>query len=400
MIYLDNAATTQVAPEVLEEMLPYFNEEYGNASTQYGLGMRARAAVEDARKKVAGLFGCRPSHIIFTSGGTESNNSIINGVKEQLLKSGKTHILMSAVEHDSNIRAAESLPSDLFDVQFIKPDSDNPEINSDTIAKYIRPNTGLVSVMYVNNETGTVNDIENIGQFCREHGILFASDCVQAAGLHKIRAKKANLDFASVSSHKLHGPKGVGAMFVWNLRDFSPTLWGGHGQERGLRGGTENVPGIVGFGAACALAKQRMEEELKTVTELKKLFYFTLRGAILDYSGELSEKAGDVPKVGLNVGDIKDPGKVLNMWVEGVQGDSLVLMADTEGICISAGSACRSHEQNASRTLLAYGVPEDRALNSIRVSFSSMNTQEEVTEAAQKLAMCIVRLYNMNTECT
>lgn len=227
MIYLDNAATTKLDPEVLDAMMPFLTEEYGNPGALYKFGAGAAAAVEKARRQVADAAGCEPGNIIFTSGGSEGNNMIVSGVREQLLRSGKTHVLISAVEHDSTRKTAVALSSVQFDVQFFRPDPDSPVISAETVEQYLRPDTGFVSVMYVNNETGTRNDIRSIAELCRQREILFASDCVQALGLFPVSAERNRLDFASFAAHKIHGPKGTGAVYVSNRSGFAPLIRGG-----------------------------------------------------------------------------------------------------------------------------------------------------------------------------
>lgn len=388
MIYLDNAATTKLDPEVLDAMMPFLTEEYGNPGALHKFGAGAAAAVEKARRQVADAAGCGPGNIIFTSGGSEGNNMIVSGMREQLLRSGKTHVLISAVEHDSIRKAAAALSSEQFDVQFFRPDAGNPVIDAETVEQYLRPDTGFASVMYVNNETGTQNDIRSIAELCRQRGILFASDCVQALGLFPVSAERNRLDFASFAAHKIHGPKGTGAVYVSNRSGFAPLIRGGQSQEYGLRGGTENVAGTVGFGKACELAKARMTAELRHVTELKHVFWQVLTGRL-----------DGAVQTGTNADSLETQGKILNFWVDGVQGDSLVSMADLDGVCISAGSACHSRDGKPSETLLAYGVSEERARNSVRVSFSGLNTLSEVETAAGILAENIRKLHSMKGRC-
>ena len=383
MIYLDNAATTQIAPEVLDAMMPYLQENYGNAGTIYSFGRKSAAAIQTAREEVSRLFGCTPEHVIFTSGGSEGNNMIIKGLRDKLLHSGKTHLVLSATEHDSMIRAAESLIKDGFYITYAKPGT-NGRITADIVEDAIQDDTGLVSVMFANNETGAVNDIESIGKLCKQRSVMFHSDCVQAAGQYMIDVENNNLDFVTVSSHKIHGPKGVGAVYVRDM-DIEPLIHGGNEQEHGLRGGTENVAGVVGFGVAAGIAVNHITDNLIYTSSLKQLFVMELTKD-LPY-GNLKESG-----VQFNGYTYLDPGKVLNLRINGVFGESLVLMLDAMGVCVSAGSACRSMEAEPSHVLIAHGLTDEEARSSVRISFSKYNTREEVTRAASIMAGCIEAL--------
>lgn len=260
MIYLDNAATTQIDRRVLESMMPYLTAQYGNAGARYKFGRAANEAIQDARAQVSRFVGAGDGNIIFTSSGSESNSLVFCGVKEHLKRIGRTHILVSAVEHDSVLRAAESLIKEGFDVGYI-PVQEDGSVSLTVLEGMLRPDTGLVSVMYVNNETGAVNPVCDIGSLCMKHGVLFHTDCVQAAGCHIINAVEIGCDFLSVSSHKIHGPKGVGALYVKDTTTITPLIYGGSEQEYGLRGGTENVAGIVGFGKACEISTAQLQED-------------------------------------------------------------------------------------------------------------------------------------------
>ncbi len=383
MIYLDNAATTRISPEVLEAMMPYLTEEYGNAGTLYGFGRSAATAVKAAREKVAALFGCTPDHVIFTSGGSESNNTVFKGLRHRLKESGKTHMIVSAIEHDSVLLAADSLTKDGFYTTYIKPGSDGC-ISPKAVEAAIHEDTGLVSVMFVNNETGVLNDINEIGRICRQNEVLFHTDCVQAAGQYPLTVYKNDVDFASVSSHKIHGPKGVGALFVKD-KNFLPLVCGGAEQEFGLRGGTENVAGIVGFGKAAEMAVSNMHDDMIEVSVMKQKFYMTM----IETFRELGLDSG---RVHVNGYPVIEPGKTLNLRFDGIDAQTLLLMLDSKGICISAGSACRSHEAEPSHVLVAMGISPDDARSSIRVSFSKYNTTYEAIEAAKAVAACIFAL--------
>lgn len=383
MIYLDSAATTRVSRDVLDAMLPYLTEEYGNAGTLYSLGRNAAAAVKKAREQTAGLFGCEPDHVIFTSGGSESNNTVFKGLRQKLLKNGKRHLVVSAVEHDSVLRAAESLTKDGFYITYVEPDGSGI-VQPDAVERAIQEDTGLVSVMYVNNETGAVNDIHAIGQICRVHSVLFHADCVQAAGQYSLDVEANCVDFASVSSHKIHGPKGVGTLFVRN-QDILPLVCGGSEQEFGLRGGTENVPGIVGFGKACEIASGSLRESTIEVSVLKQKFYTQLIESLADCG--VGREC-----VHVNGRPVIESGKVLNLRFDGVDAETLLLMLDTKGVCVAAGSACSSHEAKPSHVLMAMGLSREEARSAIRFSFSKYNTAEEIESAARITASCIFAL--------
>ena len=377
MIYLDNAATTPIDRRVLESMMPYLTTQYGNAGTLYKFGRAANEAIQNARAQVSRFVGASNGSIIFTSGGSESNNLVLRGVKEYLKRIGRTHVLVSAVEHDSVLRAAESLIKEGFDVGYIPVQGDG-SVSLTALEGLLRPDTGLVSVMYVNNETGAVNPVCDIGSLCMKHGVLFHTDCVQAAGCHAIDAVEIGCDFLSVSSHKIHGPKGVGALYVKDVTTITPLIYGGAEQEYGLRGGTENVAGIVGFGRACELSAAQLQEDKTYVSSLKQRFVTELTDA-------LKERGMD-GIIHINGGSIMAPGKTVNLRIDGVDNESLILMLDNKEICISAGSACQSHESNPSHVLTAMGLTMEEARSSVRVSFSRMNTMEEIIEAAQTIA--------------
>ena len=383
MIYMDNAATTKIDAEVLEAMMPYLTEEYGNAGALYRFGRGSKRAIQAARERVLNFVGGSSGKVIFTSGGSESNSLVFRGVFEHLKRAGKTHILVSAVEHDSVLRAAEGLESEGFEVERIPVQADG-SVSLTALKRLLRAETGLVSVMYVNNETGAVNPICDIGDFCKKRSVLFHTDCVQAAGSHPIDAKKIKCDFLSISSHKIHGPKGVGALYVKNAAILGPLIYGGKDQEYGLRGGTENVAGIVGFGKACELAGGRLQEDRTYVSSLKQKFMIELTSAL--------EGAGFSDMAHINGGSILTPGKTVNLRLDGVDSETLILMLDSLGVCISAGSACQSRNIEPSHVLTAMGLMLEEARSSIRVSFSRMNTEEEVIEAARLIAKSSVTL--------
>lgn len=383
MIYLDNAAATCMASEVLDSMLPYLTREYGNAGSLHSLGRKAHTAVQTARAQVAALLHSRAEQVVFTSGASESNAMVFGGLRRRLLANGKRHLVISAIEHNSVRRAAEQLSQDGFSITFVYPDQSGC-ICANAVEAALRPDTGLVSVMYVNNETGAVNAAADIGAVCRRHGILFHTDCVQAAGQFEIDVNKLCADFLSLSAHKIHGPKGVGALYL-RRPSIAPLICGGAGQEFGLRGGTEPVAGIVGFGAAAQAASKHLCQNINTVSSYKKQFYRALHSAL--------EKADICPDiVRINGPSIDQPGKILNLQVRGVDAQTLVLALDAAGVCISAGSACKSHEAAPSHVLIAMGLSAEQAKSSVRISFSKYNTPQDVLRAAEKMALCIESL--------
>lgn len=380
IIYLDNAATTKIDGRVLEAMMPYLTDEYGNAGTLYRLGRQANDAVQKARKQVADLIGVNPEQIIFTSGGSEANNLVFRGVKDHLKKINKTHILVSAVEHDSVLRAAESLIKEGFRVDYI-PVSQDGEVSVESVRAALTNDTGLVSVMAVNNETGRSNPIFQISNLCQTREILFHTDCVQAVGDYHIDAFECDYSFVSISSHKIYGPKGVGALYVADKSLMSPIIYGGSDQEFGLRAGTENVAGIVGFGKACELIRYDYE------CDYVWCFLYELRERFLKaLTQELKSK--NLEGI-LHIHGNKSLGRILNLGFDGVDAQTLLLMLDNKGVCVSAGSACCSHENKPSHVLKAMGLSDEEARSSIRVSFSKANQLFEVGCAARTIAECV-----------
>lgn len=379
MIYLDNAATTQIDPEVLEAMMPYLTNEYGNPGSLYSCGRRARDAVENARRQVAAFLNAEPEQIIFTSGGTEANNMVFTITKHLLEKAGRKRVAFTAIEHDSVIKAARRMKiKHGFDVTKIPVNTVGSASHMALSEYYINDSMGLISMMFSNNEIGSLNLVHMISEKCHEHGILFHTDCVQAAGFNVLDVKRIGCDFLTISSHKIHGPKGVGALFVKNPRDVDPMILGGANQEFGLRGGTENVAGIVGFGKACEISKQNHPEIVKKIIDLKCEFVCKFMDRMKTY--------GTANKVSVN-GDSYS-GKTINFRIDGIEAETLLLMLDSMGICISSGSACNSKESVPSHVLKAIGLSDEQAASSFRVSFSKMNTFDDVETAACAIADC------------
>ena len=379
MIYLDHAATTPLDPRVLDAMMPYLTDQYGNPGALHSCGRMAKKAVDRAREQVAAFFNCEPSQVVFTSGGSEGNNMVFFGTAPWFLKNHRNCVLVSAVEHDSVRRAAKEMCiKHGFDRRILTPDSDG-EItlsNVKAAAEFLKnngENIGLLSVMLANNETGVVNDIHDIARYAHEQDILIHTDAVQAAGCLSLDTKELfPVDFMTVSSHKINGPKGVGALFVSNPRLISPLIYGGADQEFGLRGGTENVAGIVGFGEACELTSKEYAQHFLTLWKLRSSLESQLKRLALA-SGVSLRINGDTNNA---------LPKTLNVCFPGVDAEALLLLLDAHGIFVSAGSACRSHESEPSHVLKAMGLSDEDARCSIRISLSHTNTLDEIDEAA------------------
>lgn len=387
MIYLDNASTTPVDPEVLDAMMPYLKEQYGNPGTLYELGRNASRAVEKAREQVADFIGAEPRQIIFTSGGTETNNMVFFSMAEHLKSQGKKHIIVSAVEHDSVLKAARAMCiKHDFDESFLGVNGRGC-VNPKELESLIKEDTGLVSVMYMNNETGSVNDVNKLSEICKSKGVYFHTDCVQAAGCCDIDVNKIDCSFISLSSHKIHGTKGCGALYA-KPEILTPTIYGGASQEFGLRGGTENVASIVGFGKACEIMKKQLHQVDVHMSALKQIFFTQLKNRLDGYN--LSHI------VHVNGDSMLKQGKTINLRFDRVDGETLLLLLDSHGVCVSSGSACRSRESGPSHVLIAMGLSKYDARSSIRVSFSKMNTEDEVLVAAKIIADCVRGLYNGN----
>lgn len=360
-VYADNAATTKISDLVLKAMTPYLAEQYGNPSSIYKLGRNAAAAIEEARRKTAAGIGAEASEIFFTSGGSEADNWAIHSTARQLAKKGKNHIVTSKFEHHAVLHTCENLEKEGFSVSYVGVNA-NGVINPADIARLITDKTALVTIMFANNEIGTVQPIAEIGAICREKGVLFHTDAVQAVGNVPIDVKAMNIDMLSLSGHKLHAQKGVGALYV-RKGVVLPTFIHGGGQERGKRAGTENVAAIVGLGTAVEEACANIGRRVSAVTPL--------RDALID--GILK-----LPRTRLN-GDRERrlPGNV-NISIEGIEGESLLLMLDMNGIAASSGSACTSGSLDPSHVLLAIGLPHEVAHGSLRLSIDEQTTREDV----------------------
>ena len=352
-IYADNAATTKLSPKVLEQMMPYLTEYYGNPSSLYSVGAQAKRAVETARQDIAQCLNALPNEIYFTSGGSESDNWAIKGAARALAKKGKKHIVTSAFEHHAVLHTCAALEKEGFEVTYLDVYSDGL-VRPEELEAALREDTALVTIMYANNEIGTIQPVPEIGAICKKHGVLFHTDAVQAVGNVPIDVKGQNIDLLSLTAHKLHGPKGCGALYI--RRGVRPEiLIDGGAQERGQRAGTENVAGIVGLAAAVKEAAATMDERNARITKM--------RNRLVD--GLLK-----IERSRLNGDRDKRLAGNLNMCFEGIEGESLLLKLDLKGICASSGSACTSGSLDPSHVLLSIGLPHEIAHGSMRLSFS------------------------------
>lgn len=381
MIYLDNAATTPISKEVLEEMIPYMTTSYGNAGSRHRLGRDAKKAVDKARLRVSEFLNCRPDQVVFTSGGTEGNNSVFKMLQPYLEKCGKKHIVVSAAEHSSVINAVEQMRiKHGFDIQYLPVDGSGT-VDVESVRDAITEDTGLVSVMFINNEIGGVNDVQNISEICHDRGVLFHTDAVQAAGCTSIDTGIIQCDFMTISSHKINGPKGVGALYIKDSSVVTPMICGGGSQEHGLRGGTENVPGIVGFGRACEIMKRSLSDgETRGASDVKNRFIKSLHDSIIAIDSQL--------QVHLNGNILLSPSRILSLRFDGIDAETLLLALDASGVCVSAGSACNSFESKPSRVLIAAGLTEDQARSSIRISFPNDITNTDIACSAEIISTC------------
>lgn len=379
MFYFDHAATTPVDPRVLQKMLPYFTENFGNPNSQHACGRRAAAAVDEARDTVASLIGAKPSEIYFTSGGTESDNWALRGAAHANAERGK-HLIVSAVEHPAMIATARELQKEGFEVTFAAVDEFG-KVDLQKLKDSIRPDTTFIGVMTANNEIGTIQPIAEISALARERGIIFFTDAVQAAGALKLNVKEPTVDMLSFSGHKFYGPKGVGVLYIRSGVRVGKIITGGH-QERSMRGGTTNVPGIVGLAEAFRLANEEMAQNNAHVSAIRDRF--------------IARVLREIPYVKLN-GHPKDrlPNNA-NFSFRYIEGESLLFSLDLAGIAVSSGSACSSGSLEPSHVLLATGLPEGLAHGSIRFSFGKENTAEQIDIAVEKLKEIVVRLRNLS----
>lgn len=379
MIYLDNAATTRTAPEVVEAMLPYFTEQYGNPSAIYSLGSAGKKAINEARRTIAAAIGAKPEEIYFTAGGTEADNWALKAAAECCAGKGR-HIITTKIEHHAVLHACGYLEKNGYEVTYLDVDRDGI-LDPEALKEAIRPDTVLISVMFANNEIGTIQPIREIGAIARERGILFHTDAVQAFGQIPIDVEEMHIDMLSASAHKLNGPKGTGMLYIRSGLKIRSFIHGG-AQEKGVRAGTENVPGIVGFAAAVRRALSRMEEKAGRERELR------------DYLIRRIE--GEIPYCRLNGHREKRlPGNV-NISFRFIEGESLLIMLDMRGVCASSGSACTSGSLDPSHVLLATGLRHEEAHGSLRMTLSEENTKEELDEVVGHLKEIVQRLRDMS----
>lgn len=379
-IYFDHAATTPVDEQVLDAMLPFFKTEYGNADSIHQLGQRAKVALEDARESVARMINAEPSEIIFTCGGTESNNAVIKGVFE--VSGNKKEIISSRIEHHAVFHTIECTKRQGGKPVYLAPDQ-NGIITPEQVKNAINEKTALVSLMHVNNELGTINPIKEIAEVCRENGVLFHSDTVQSAGKIPVDVKDLGIDFLSISGHKIYGPKGTGVMYVKNGSPWVPWMTGGS-QERRRRGGTSNIPGIVGLAKALEITTARMEDYRSHFIKLRKHLLHKMDQVFGNRYQINGPAHGGVPHI-INLG-IKHTGE------SKLDGEMLLLNLDIEGICVSNGSACTSGAVEPSHVLTGIGLDEDIADSSIRVSFGKDNTIQEVDRFVEVLQGVLDRM--------
>jgi len=382
-VYLDNNATTPLAPEVFEAMKPYLLDDYGNASSIHWYGQRARNAVEKARQQVAKLVGARLSEVTFTSGGTESDNAAIFGIV-QAARVAAPHVVTTAIEHHAVLHSAQALEKRGVSVTYVRVGAGGV-VDPEEVKRAIRPETVLISVMHANNEIGTIQPLEEIGKIAREHDIYFHTDAVQAMGKIPVDVEKLGVDLLSLSAHKLNGPKGVGAMYIRKGTILKPLLYGGH-HERDRRPGTENVPGIVGLGMAAELALAGLEENAQQVAALRD----RLECGILEH----------VPRVSVN-GDAKRRlPNTSNLCFDFVEGEGFVIAMDLKGIACSTGAACSSGAVEPSHVLSALGRTPDQARSSIRFSLGRYNTADDINFALATLPAVVERLRSVSPRWT
>lgn len=379
MIYLDNAATTKTAPEVVDAMLPYFSEYYGNASTIYSLGAESKKAMDHARQTIADSLGAKPEEIYFTAGGSESDNWALKATAEAYASKGK-HIITTKIEHHAILHTCEYLEKRGFEITYLNVDRDGL-ISLDELKAAIRPDTILISVMFANNEIGTIEPIAEIGEIAKEHGVLFHTDAVQAYAQVPINVDEMHIDMLSASGHKLNGPKGIGFLYIRKGVKIPSFVHGG-AQERSRRAGTENIPGIVGLGAAVERAMRIMDSKTRKEIELR------------DYL--IGRLENEIPHCWLNGHRTKRLPNNINFSFLFIEGESMLIMLDMKGICASSGSACTSGSLDPSHVLLAIGLKHEEAHGSLRLTLSEDSTKEEMDIVAEEVKKIVQRLRDMS----
>ena len=379
MIYADNAATTKMSRTAIEAMLPYMDKIYGNPSSLYSFGQDAKEALEGARERIAAVLGCEPREITFTSGGSEADNQAIFSAARQGEKKGKKHIISTAFEHHAVLHTLEKLKKQGFEITLLDVHK-NGIVTPEQVADAIREDTCLVTIMFANNEIGTIQPISEIGKICREKQVLFHTDAVQAAGHLYVNVKEQNIDMLSLSAHKFHGPKGIGVLYAKRGIVLDNVINGG-AQERGKRAGTENIPAIMGMAAALEEAFANLDKNKEKLIRLRD---------------RLIEGLDKIPYGELN-GDRKNrlPGNV-NFCFEGIEGESLLLLLDDKGICASSGSACTSGSLDPSHVLLAIGRPHEVAHGSLRLSINEETTEEDIDYMIEAVTDVVTYLRNMS----
>ena len=379
MIYLDNAATTKTAPEVVDAMLPYFSEYYGNASTIYSLGAESKKAMDHARQIIADSLGAKPEEIYFTAGGSESDNWALKATAEAYASKGK-HIITTKIEHHAILHTCEYLEKRGFEITYLNVDRDGL-ISLDELKAAIRPDTILISVMFANNEIGTIEPIAEIGEIAKEHGVLFHTDAVQAYAQVPINVDEMHIDMLSASGHKLNGPKGIGFLYIRKGVKIRSFVHGG-AQERSRRAGTENIPGIVGLGAAVERAMRIMDSKTRKEIELR------------DYL--IGRLENEISHCWLNGHRTKRLPNNINFSFLFIEGESMLIMLDMKGICASSGSACTSGSLDPSHVLLAIGLKHEEAHGSLRLTLSEDSTKEEMDIVAEEVKKIVQRLRDMS----
>lgn len=379
MIYLDNAATTKTAPEVVDAMLPYFSEYYGNASTIYSLGAESKKAMDHARQTIADSLGAKPEEIYFTAGGSESDNWALKATAEAYASKGK-HIITTKIEHHAILHTCEYLEKRGFEITYLNVDRDGL-ISLDELKAAIRPDTILISVMFANNEIGTIEPIAEIGEIAKEHGVLFHTDAVQAYAQVPIHVDEMHIDMLSASGHKLNGPKGIGFLYIRKGVKIRSFVHGG-AQERSRRAGTENIPGIVGLGAAVERAMRIMDSKTRKEIELRDYLIGCLEN--------------EIPHCWLNGHRTKRLPNNINFSFLFIEGESMLIMLDMKGICASSGSACTSGSLDPSHVLLAIGLKHEEAHGSLRLTLSEDSTKEEMDIVAEEVKKIVQRLRDMS----
>lgn len=379
LIYLDNAATTALRPEVFEAMKPFFLENYSNPNSIYTFAQQSKKAVDEARETIAGLIGAKPNEIYFTAGGSESDNWAIKGCAEAFASKGK-HIITTKIEHHAVLHTCEYLEKKGIEVTYLDVD-ENGMISLEQLEQAIRPDTILISIMFANNEIGTIEPVREIGAIAKKHGVLFHTDAVQAFGHVPVQVDELNIDMLSASAHKFHGPKGVGFFYMRNNVKLGAYLHGG-AQERSRRAGTSNVPGIVGMAKAAQLAVDGMEENSKKIA------------AVRDHL--IERVLAEVPFSRLNGHQTQRLPNNANFCFRFIEGESLLIMLDQKGICASSGSACTSGSLDPSHVLLAIGLPHEIAHGSLRLTLSEETTMEDADTVADSLKVIVERLRSMS----